>query len=445
MTLVPQSKLTLNRHDDRYYQTYLVPLTKKLPMRGFRASEHRLRKAFAWFSDRLRDTTKSASDPGREIAALIERLSDRLFFRVIEVSDQVNAYRVFETLNARGLQLSATDLLKNYLFALLDRGQHENELQTLEDRWEGLIGRLGSRAFPQFLRTHWISRRRFVRKSDLFKAIRREISDREQAFSLLRNMEEDADAWLALTAPDAGNGFLSEEEARAARQLRVFGVRQPLPLLLAARRKLDDDAFRSLLRAIVVLSFRYNVIGNLHTGDQERTYSREAQRIENGEHATLGQILSGLRSIYPNDEQFRISFARKQLRVRKAANRKIARYLLSRLEQQIHGVSVDPDGPEVSLEHICPERPEEGWDAFSDAELPFLAARLGNMTLFERSRNKKLGNASWKVKRDAFRTSRYPTTREIAGHDSWTPERIEARQRAMAKAATAVWRISQLS
>ena len=46
VTLLPRSKLSLNRHNDRYYQTYLVPLLERLPQRGFNASEHLLRKAF---------------------------------------------------------------------------------------------------------------------------------------------------------------------------------------------------------------------------------------------------------------------------------------------------------------------------------------------------------------------------------------------------------------
>ena len=48
VTLVPRSKLSLNRNNDHYYQTYLVPMGH-LPQRGFRASEHSLRKAFEWF------------------------------------------------------------------------------------------------------------------------------------------------------------------------------------------------------------------------------------------------------------------------------------------------------------------------------------------------------------------------------------------------------------
>ena len=85
-------------------------------------------------------------------------------------------FKVFETLNARGVRLSATDLLKNYLFSVFSRGNpHESEISNLEDRWEGIVGLLGSESFPEFLRVFWNSRNRLVRKADLFKVIRNAI------------------------------------------------------------------------------------------------------------------------------------------------------------------------------------------------------------------------------------------------------------------------------
>ncbi len=48
VTLASRPKLSLNRNNNSYYQDHLVPLGH-LPVRGFRASEHLLRKAFEWF------------------------------------------------------------------------------------------------------------------------------------------------------------------------------------------------------------------------------------------------------------------------------------------------------------------------------------------------------------------------------------------------------------
>ncbi len=444
VTLVPQSKLTLNRNNNDYFQTYLVPLPATLPRRGFKASEHSLRKAFEWFDRHIREYVRDEPDAGKAVARLIDAMSDKLFFTVITVTDQLNAYKVFETLNARGVRLSSTDLLKNYLFSLLDReGQHEQELRNLDDRWEQIVGRLGAESFPDFLRAHWISRRTFVRKSDLFKTIRGQITNRQAVFTLLAQMEEDMDAYLALTRPDSAQG--PREHREYARNLRMFSVRQPLPLLLAARRRLNDDEFTQLLRAIVTISFRYNVIGNYQTSEQERTYHAEAIRIATGEHRAFRQILEGLRQVYPNDDQFRSAFSEKSITLKQTRNRRIARYILGELEHQISGASLDLENSTITLEHICPANPSDGWEEFTDEDIDTAVSRLGNMLLLEESINRKLGNATYAVKRPAYKESAYKTVRDVAdSYQEWTPSHIDARQAAMAKMATSIWRVSQL-
>lgn len=447
VTLIPESKLTLNRNSDPYFQRYLVPLAPRLPRRGFKLTEHRLRKAFEWFERRLREHVDPADDPGREIARFIDRLSDRLFFTVITVTDELNAYRVFETLNARGVRLSATDLLKNYLFQVLDRdGPAEPELRALEERWASIVDRLGAATFPVFLRVHWISRHAFVRQSELFKTIRRKVRNSGAAFALLRHLEEDLDAYLTLTQRGVNAHPRTNEEHRYAARLRLFGVRQPLSLLLAAWRRFDRSEFASLLRAIVALSFRYNVIGGLHPGEQERVYSAEARRIETGDHATVAAILKGLRSIYPDDDAFRAAFVRKGFSIRQTRSHRIVRYILAELERHEFQTGLDIGDPALSVEHICPLSPVDGWRQFTDQDIAYRTGRLGNMVLLETSVNRKrAGNAEYEVKRAMYRDSRYGTTRRLVrDFAAWTPEAVEVRQRAMAKTATAVWRIPQL-
>lgn len=137
------------------------------------------------------------------IAQFIEAMSDKLFFTVIAVADELNAYKVFETLNAHGVRLSATDLLKNYLFSVLARdNEGSHELEDMERHWEAMVGRLGSESFPDFLRMHWNSRESFTRQSELFKTIHSRIDAREKVFSLLQNMDQDIDTYLALTQPE---------------------------------------------------------------------------------------------------------------------------------------------------------------------------------------------------------------------------------------------------
>jgi hypothetical protein len=44
------------------------------------------------------------------------------------VEDEAGAYKVFETLNARGLELTAGDLLKSYLLSVVHPGQGDLEI-----------------------------------------------------------------------------------------------------------------------------------------------------------------------------------------------------------------------------------------------------------------------------------------------------------------------------
>ena len=167
VSLIPRSKLELNRHNNRFYQNYLAPL-QHLPQRGLNASEHQLRKVFYWFKERIKARCGLTPSSGRELAAFFDELVDKLFFTVITVTDELNAFKVLETLNARGVRLSATDLLKNYLFSIIGAQEaHETDLRTLEDLWERIVGLLGSESFPEFLRTFWNSRNKLVRKSEL--------------------------------------------------------------------------------------------------------------------------------------------------------------------------------------------------------------------------------------------------------------------------------------
>ena len=445
VTFVPRSKLTLNRNNDHYFQTYIVPLGH-LPVRGFRASEHGLRKAFDWFEKRVRDyVTKAGPDQGVTLAQFIESFSDKLFFTVITVTDELNAYKVFETLNARGVRLSSTDLLKNYLFSVLHReGQHEHEMKILEERWESIVGRLGSESFPDFLRMHWNSRRDSVRQTELFKVIRSKVTTREQAFSLLREMEEDMDNYLALTQPETSHWLPALKSY--ALDLRMFNVRQPLPLLLAARRKLSDGDMEPLMRACVIISFRYNVIAGLQANEQERTYGAVAEKISNGDLAGLASILTALKPIYIGDPQFKAAFVEKVIRTTNTRNKRVVRYLLCALEKQASGNDHDADSDSFNIEHILPQNPDQGWDAFRDEDLELMAYRLGNMTLMQTGANRDAGNASFPEKKPAYAVSLFEITKKVATDNAdWTPERLSARQTWMANQASSIWRIAQLS
>lgn len=445
VTLVARPKLTLNRNNNHYFQNHLVPLGR-LPQRGLRASEHALRKAFEWFDQRVREHLEAtAGNEGMRLAQLGEDLTDRLFFTVITVTDERNAYKVFETLNARGVRLSAADLLKNYLFSLLDSGaEADPELRSLEDRWEFVVGRLQAENFPDFLRAHWNSRHPFARHSDLFKTIRSAVPTRQVAFELLREIEEDLDTFLALSSPEPSDW--SPEDQRLAATLKLFRVRQPFPLLLAARRAFAPADFTALLRATMVISMRFNVICSSSTGEQERRYNEVAGHIANGQLTTLTDALPRLGSIYPNDDVFRSAFANKTIRTTDSRNNKVVRFLLCALEKHLSGQDLDFASATFNIEHVLPQNAPDGWGGIGNDDAEALLYRLGNMTLLEANRNRDLAQAEYGDKRPVYQQCQFAITSKLAAdHAEWTPDRIAAHQNWMATQAAALWRIPQLS
>lgn len=445
VTLTARSKLSLNRSNDPYYRDYLVTLADHLPQRGFPASTHAMRKGFEWFERHLREYVKSQPDPGMALAQFVETMSDKLFFTVITVADELNAYKVFETLNARGVRLSATDLLKNYLFSVLARGNEPpHEMDEMERRWEAMVGRLGSESFPDFLRMHWNSRQSFARHSELFKTIRQRIQNRAAVFTLLREMDEDIDTYLALTQPEGSQW--PPECKQSAQELRMFSVRQPLPMLMAAQRALADADFKSLLRATVVIAFRYNVIGAQHTGEQERVYHAAALQLNRGGPKVLAEVWETLRPVYRGDKAFHEDFAEKSIKTTQSRNARIVRYILCRLEKQARGIDFDRDSPSYSIEHVLPQSPNGGWDVFNDRDLDNFVYRLANMVMLEAGKNKDIGNQPYAEKRQVLQASAVHLTRKLAEENAdWTPERLAARQRQLADLATAVWRVAQLA
>jgi hypothetical protein len=436
VTLVAKSKLNLNRNNDSLYQNYLVPLLPA-PRRNLKATEHQMRKAFEWWDSQIGKTYKS----GEALASFIDRLSDKLFFTVIIVSDELNAYKVFETLNARGVKLSSTDLLKNYLFSVVHaQNKDEHELSALESRWEELVGKLGSESFPDFLRTHWNSRNRFLRHSELFKRIRDQIQNREQVFELIRRMQVDVDTYVALSKPE--DELWTPEQRKYVGELRMFNVRQVYPLLLSGYRNLNER-FSELLKVVSVISFRYNVISNNPTNEQERLYNHIAEKIEN-KKLTFYQVVEELRSLYVPDQDFRHAFSDKVLKTTQSRNKRVVRYILTKLEQHLGGNSLDMDSDKFNIEHVMPEHLSDSWEGISEHDYESFVYRLGNMCLMDTKQNRKVGNDGFTQKRESYLNSEFRNTRRIGEENSfWDVSRIANHQLWMANQANTIWRISQ--
>jgi uncharacterized protein with ParB-like and HNH nuclease domain len=434
VTLVSQNKLTLNRNNDDFYRQKLVPL-QRLPQRGLNSSEKLMRDCFIWFHNRL----KQQFTTGESVAGYLDEIIDKLFFTVITVNDELNAFRVFETLNARGVQLSSADLLKNYLFSIVDTpGSHASEIAEIESLWSKVIAKLGNQKFPEFLRVYWNSRNKTVRKSELFKVIRRSIRNKQEAFQLIRKLENSADIYIALRNPGDELWITKPDISQFLEALKLFQVRQPIALLLASYEHLDKSNFTKILKAIVMVSFRYNVIGGLNPNDQEVVYNQSALKIRRGESFSF----AWLDQIYPEDDSFETAFSNIEFK-RTARGHKIIRYILGNIEKQLYQNPIDYQSATFSIEHILPENPEEGaWDHIPDDTLDRCVYRLGNLALLEKNLNKDANSKGYAHKREILTRSSVQSTANIPNHyDQWNEQSIISRQRQLARVAKGIWRL----
>lgn len=445
VSLTTKSKLRLNRNNNEYFQTYIVPLRDLPTQGGFSPSTMSLRRAYLWFQGRIEKDyiSSGTTDVGQKLAQLVEGIADKLFFTVIEVTDELNAYKVFETLNSRGVRLSSTDLLKNYLFSVLVGAEKsEADVSILENRWEGMVNRLGGENFTDYVRVFWISRFSFVRKTDLFKQIRKQIKDRPTVFNLIRMLEDDLENYLSLKNPE---NTPSSEAQENARTLKLFSITQPIPLLLAAKRVLNQADFDRVLYACVIISFRYNIIGNRPPNEQEDLYHRLCKEMNNGDIKTASQVIERLRPVYPSDEQFRSDFAAKSLMLNQARGKGILRYILGKLEKHL-GNPISATDSRYNIEHILPVNPGEGWEHMNRNETINMVFRLGNMTLLETAINRDSANMAFTEKKALYQKSCLKLPQKIAAeHEEWTAENILQQQDWMATQAKSIWQLSQLT
>ena len=425
--------LVLNKNDDPYYRDYIVKLGE-LRSRNLLVSQKLLKKCFEWYEVRVNGLKYS----DQEYADFIVKLVSNLFFTVITVNDEMNAFRVFETLNARGVQLSSADLLKNYLFSLVDDDHSPKRLNDLEAKWNKLSSNVKTEKLPDFIRYYWNIRNKSIRSTELFKAIRKKITNASEVFELVNQMLSYSDVYMALKDPNDELWQNHVEISRNIELLKLFGLKQPYSVLMVAYKKLSLDAFEKLLSAIVITCFRYNVICSKNPNDIEKVFNDIALSIYEG----LYKDISQLQKIYITDSEFQNSFAIKSF-VLTSRNTKVIRYILGMIEQNVEGgLNVDIHDDANSIEHILPQNPGEEWN-IDQYKADQYVNRLGNMCLLDQKVNRQIGNLTYSEKKEKYRLSKFATTRKIPEHyNDWDENTILSRQKQMAKRAVNIWRLN---
>lgn len=426
--------LTLNRNNNPYYKDYIVKLGD-LKLRNTTATEKLMRKAFEFFYEKISKNYKS----GQELATFIQKVVDNLFFTVIKVNDDLNAFRVFETLNARGVQLSSSDLLKNYLFSLVDANStHIDRINVLEEKWSNLTKNVKTEKLPDFIRYYWNSTHKIIRANELFKTIRKYITEESQVYSFVNDLLASSDVYMALTN---GNDELwggDEDICENVELLNIFSIKQHSSVLMAAWKYLQLEEFKKILRAIVIICFRYSIIGDKNPNEIERVFNDIAIKISQ----TNSFDVHWVQKVYVDDAEFQSAFKSKTFTV-SSRNTKVVKYILAKLEYAYGNTAVINYSDERNtIEHILPQNPSEVWGLDKDV-VDRLYTRLGNLCLLEYRKNDDLGNLAFDQKKELYASSSFIMAQNVANtFQQWNEKSINTRQGDMANKAKSIWSIS---
>jgi hypothetical protein len=448
-----EPKLSLNRNNDDRFQAYVIngspieSIKADLKKTGKNAPNHDLLDAIVFAHQRISDIAQKKGDSAQTkayFAELIKFLRDAVIAVRLTVPNESNAFRVFETLNDRGMDLSAVDLIKNHLFGLA-HSDGANALKQLEHRWSQLTQTLQSLRQEDFLKVYWTSRHGLVQLDDIFEAVKATTKTGDAATNLSIDLLEAAENYAALDDADDPVWAPHTPQSREfIGRLKILGSKLVRPVMLSAMKKFDIGEFEKLLRVLEVIIVRWQVVGEGRTGTIERTCARLAASIWSGKVTKRKGIVDALAELNTPDAEFTAKFGAQENLTRQKAV-----YLLKRIEEHLRhatlGIPGQGLGPnsDLSLEHILPSNPGAAWSALIslDIGLASMSDRTGNLCLLPPGLNKDLGNADFATKVKIYQKSGLLTTKQVAEYSVWNTQSIEARQKWLAKHAAAVWHL----
>ena len=358
----------------------------------------------------------------------------------VEVQDQATAYRIFETMNDRGLKLSAADLVKNYLYSLVSDAQTDQ----VTSKWQSMSAVLESLGREDgdtvdYIRYFWITTHGHTRSADLFDKIKREVNSEATALGWLAILENRAHDYAAILTPshDAWRPYHQEVKSDLD-TLRYLGISQIRPLLLAAYGRFSEKEMARLIKNAVNWSVRCLIVG-VPSGNLEGTYSKTAKAISDGAIKSVDDLAKdqSIVSLIPQDDRF-VGV----VRTATIPTASLARYYLRKLQIVADGNKEPQYTPSadtgVTLEHILPQKPSADWK-LSPELMQALFNRLGNQALLSGSTNSRIGNADFATKIKALASSPFSLTNSVAKVSSWGEKEISDRQNTLAELAKTSW------
>jgi len=388
-----------------------------------------------------------------QVERLATTIGDRLSLVFVTVAEGERPHKIFESINATGVGLSQSDLLRNYLFMAL--GERSNSVYA--QHWRPLERALGTEGLEGLVRDDLQSSGEFVRQNEVYRIARSQLEptagDLDGLADHVKRLVRRGAYYALFLQPSDPHGSaaelgLSKQALRHLLFVRAWGAGTTYPLLLHLYSEVDagratHEQAESCLEAIESFIVR-RYVAAVPTNVLNRLFIQLIGALPPGEpiDVALRRELSR-DGRWPDDEQVREGIATVHYYSQGRAHQQ--RLVLQRLESALRAeVEVDFDSANLSIEHIMPQTLSPEWKAEllqsgHDPQEVFerLGHTLGNLTLT--AWNSKLSNRLFERKQAILNDSELKLNEPLAQATKWGVNEIEGRSRTLADAAAALW------
>ncbi len=385
---------------------------------------------------------------------IINVIKDRMIFVEILCDGSSNAFQVFDSLNGKGLDLTAADRIKNILMSWSPKAKGAA-------KWDELVAAVGEDNLTNFfVALFFYSSKRRVSKNKLpdeFKSVYKEsaTSDFNYFFSdLLRDGSIYGNIRKAVTENKSANELLLD--------LQQLGMEQVYVMIFAALKHyeniVNDAAFTEFLESIVKLVVRMQVCEK-STNRLDSKFSEWIEMMKNQSMSlqAINTKIVEFKLSMCDDEQFVAAFSKFS-----PDDNKLSEYYLRCLENEKRRQDKSRDTVKrgLTVEHIIPQGldpavwyedeivPEEIIDDFKD----LVVENIGNKALLYGDDNSSANNNIYEKKKDVYMNGK-------RGQDQGTPvgtfklisellatypnrfkyEEVKERASSLAKTAVDIW------
>ncbi len=339
---------------------------------------------------------RDSGDPVQALERLETTIMTGLEFVVIDVPDVANAFIIFETLNDRGLALSAGDLLKNHLLAAAAKSNES--IEALAEDWDSIINNLEGGDITRFLRHYLLTTYPKVQKDDVFDLFKKEVASRGVR-QLIKDLKQMSRFYGQFIKPE----LVADDEVREVYEnLNTLRATMCYSALLAASATLKDAELRDFARLCEILTFRYSTICSKDSKELERFYHQAAKELATKGVKGLPAARKVLENASPSTEEFVLAFKTQSM-----GRQYVVNYIFRGIENHL-----DPEEKtlqntqKVHIEHIMPQTLSEEWKAELGDDLEhheLYVNRWGNLTLLGGKKNNSASNQAFSKKQGIYK------------------------------------------